>query len=582
MENIFVELALILFAAFVVSYIIKFFKQPMIVGYILAGVLISPFLIILGGSTSILGIFSEFGIAFLLFIVGLHLNPKVIKEIGFSSLVIGLGQVLATFGASFLISRYLLGFGFMASVYFGVALAFSSTIIVMKLLSDKKQLDSLFGKISIGVLIVQDLIAIGILMFVSSVALSGNKGGFGFVGLLTGLTLIALFFLFGHYILPKILRKIAKSQELLFLFSICWCFILAAFFSYLGFSMEIGALIAGVILSVSPYATEISAKIRPLRDFFLILFFVILGLKIQLSNIGAVIVDALIFSLVVLILKPFFLMIFMKLFGYTKRTSFFVGTTLAQVSEFSLIVLGLGIAVGNILPSELNMVVLTMIITILFSSYMIVYADKIYRKLSPFLKFFEKKNIRKRNKIKMGYDTILFGYNRVGYNILNVLKKIGKHYLVVDFNPDIIKKLNEFNIPALYGDVYDLEFLEDLNLKKLELIISTIPDLESNMLLLKSIKEVNRHAIIILRAQDVEDSLKLYGAGANYVLTPHFIGGEYISKMIKHSKSGDEDYSIERKKHIRMLKEILNNGHKISKIKKDKILKDDFTRYLKG
>jgi len=569
MENIFIEIAVILLVAFIIAYIIKLFNQPIIIGYIIAGIIVSPFLLKMGGSTEILEIFSEFGVAFLLFIVGLHLNPKVIKEIGISSLVVGLGQILTTFGITFVISKYLLNFGTTASIYFGVALAFSSTIIIMKLLSDKKQLDSLFGKISIGVLILQDLVAVGVLMFISSIAGSGHNGEIGFLGLLMGLALIGLLFLMGNYVLPGILKTVAKSQEMLFLFSICWCFVLAGLFSYIGFSMEIGALVAGVILSVSPYSTEISAKIRPLRDFFLILFFIILGLKIQISDFGKIIFNVLIFSGIALILKPLILMFLMKSFGYTKRTNFLVGTTLAQISEFSLIVLGLGLSVGHILPVELNTMILTLVVTILLSSYMIIYSEKFYNKLSRYLNFFEKKQIRKKADMEIKYDTILFGYNRIGYSILNTLKKIDKKYLVVDFNPDTINKLKKFNIPALYGDVYDADFLDELKLRSLDLAVSTIPDVETNKLLIESIRNVNKGAVIILRAHTIEDSLKLYKAGANYVLTPHFLGGEYVAKMIKHSKTGDEDYSIERKRHIKMLKDILKKGHEHPQVERN-------------
>ena len=376
MENIFTELAIILFVAFIMSYIVRRLNQPIIVGYIIAGIIISPFLLIRGGSTELIEVFSEFGIAFLLFIVGLHLNPKVIKEIGVSALLIGFGQIIATFGATFIISKFILGFSSVTSAYFGIGLSFSSTIIIMKLLSDKKQLDSLFGKISIGILIIQDLVAVGVLMFISSIADTGTNGLIGLEGIIRGIVLMGLLFVIGYYVLPKAMKSIARSQELLFLFSICWCFVLAALFVYLGFSMEIGALVAGVILSSSQYATEISSKIRPLRDFFLIIFFIILGLKIQISSIGTIIVNAIVLSLIALIFKPIVLMFLMKGFGFTKRNNFLVGTTLGQISEFSLIVLGLGLSTGHILPAELNTMILTMIITLLLSSYMIIYSSK--------------------------------------------------------------------------------------------------------------------------------------------------------------------------------------------------------------
>jgi Kef-type K+ transport system membrane component KefB/Trk K+ transport system NAD-binding subunit len=560
MESAFIQLAIILFAAFIVSYIVKAMKQPIIIGYILAGVIVSPFLIKAGASTDLIKIFSDFGISFLLFIVGLHLNPKIIKEIGISSLVIGLGQIILTFAATFGISKYLLGVSTTTALYYGIGLAFSSTIIIMKLLSDKKQLDSLHGKLSTGILIIQDLVAVGVLMFISSMTGKTKGLDIGVQGLIAGGALIVGLFFVGYFVLPRMMKEIAKSQELLFLFSICWCFILAALFSYIGFSMEIGSLIAGIILSSSQYATEISSKIKPLRDFFLIIFFIILGLQVQISNLSTIIFNAVILSLIALILKPLILMLLMRSFGLTKRTNFLVGTTLSQISEFSLVILALGVSMGQVLPEAMNTMVLTLVLTILLSSYMIIYSSKFYKLVSPFMKIFEKKKIRHRKKLKQEYDTILFGHNRIGYSILNSLKKMKKKYLVVDFNPDIINDLNRFGVPALYGDVYDVDLLEELPLDKLDLAISTIPELETNELLIEAIRERNKKAIIIMRAHTIKDALRLYEIGANYVLTPHFLGGEYVAKMIEHAKSGDEDYLQERNKHIHMLKEILARG----------------------
>lgn len=567
MDSTFFQLAVILFTAFIVSYIVRTLNQPLIIGYVIAGIIISPFLVDIGSSTEIIDIFSELGISFLLFIVGLHLNPKVIKEIGGSSLIIGLGQIILTFAATYFLSISVLGVNAMTAVYFGIALSFSSTIIIMKLLSDKKQLDSLPSKISIGILIIQDLVAIGVLMFISSVA--GSSQGNSLQGFLAGGVLIFLIFLAGYFILPKIMKGIAKDQELLFLFSICWCFVLAALFSYIGFSMEIGSLIAGIILSSSPYATEISSKIRPLRDFFLIIFFIILGLKIQISEIEKILFNALILSGIALILKPIILMGITKFFGLTKRINFTVGSTLGQISEFSLIVLALGVSIGHISNEALNTIILTLVLTILFSSYYIIYSTQLYGKISGVLSIFEKKKIKREAKIKKKYDTILFGYNRIGFSILNSLKKMNRKYLVIDFNPETIQDLRKFQIPAIYGDVYDMDFLEELPLESIELVISTIPELETNKLLIETLKEYNKKAVIILRAHTIEDALKLYDVGANYVLTPHFLGGEYVAKMIKHSKSGDEDYKDEKKKHVKMLKDILAKGSNHPRVEKN-------------
>lgn len=564
---------MILLIAFVVSYIVTLFRQPIIIGYIVAGIvaacIIETGYLSITGSSEIINTFSQFGIAFLLFIVGLHLNPRVIKEIGGSSLVIGLSQMALTFAGGFLASHYLIGYNIITSAYVGIALMFSSTIIVMKLLSDKRQLDSLYGKIAIGVLIIQDLVAVAVLMFASSMAGEANLTSFAVKSVVGGGALIGILFLFGYFILPRFTNSIARSQELLFLFSIFWCFLVAALFEFIGFSIEIGALIAGVILSISPYSTEISAKIRPLRDFFLIIFFIILGLNLNLSGIRSVILNAAILSLIALMLKPLILMALMALFGYTKRNNFMLGTTLAQISEFSLIVIAMGVALNHITPEVLSTLTLTAIITITLSTYMIDYSTEFYNKISNIISVFERKKIRKERKIKKDYDAILFGYNRIGFNILRSLKKIKKDYLVVDFNPDTINDLRKFRIPCLYGDGYDSELLNELPLEKVKLIISTIPEYEINFLLIEHLRRANSNAIIIVRAHHIEDALKLYRKGASYVLTPHFLGGEYIAKMIRDDKADSKKYAAEKENHIKTLKRMLKLGHRHPEVERN-------------
>jgi len=560
MEEIFIQLALILFTAFVVSYIVRLFKQPIIIGYIIAGIIISPFILMSGITSDVIRIFSDFGIAFLLFIVGLHLNPKIIKEIGGAALLIGGAQIILTFILGFAVSTFVLGYATVPSVYIAMALAFSSTIIIMKLLSDNGKLDSLPGKISIGILILQDLVAIAALMFISSFSNGGDFSSFALQSVLTGVGLLIVVSLVGFVAIPRITKSVARSQELLFLFSICWCFIVAALFAYFGFSLEVGALIAGVVLSVSPYSVEISAKIRPLRDFFLIIFFIILGLNMPVDKISTIIYPALILSLTVLIGKPLILMTLSAFFGYTKRTNFLVGTTLAQISEFSIILLTLGLAVEHITKEVLSIVALTLVITIIASSYMISYSGQLYDKVSGWISIFERKGAKKESKKKMKVDAILFGYNRIGFSILRALKKIGKKYLVVDFNPDVISSLTKFKIPCLYGDSYDADLLNELPLEKMHLAVSTIPDYETNCLLIESIRAKNEKAIIIVRAHQIEEALELYKKGASYVLTPHFLGGEYVANMIADLSTKMRGYKKEKDKHIKMLEERLGRG----------------------
>lgn len=569
MEEIFIQLAIILFIAFVISYIARLFKQPLIIGYIITGMIIGPFIIYSGVSKEITDIFSHFGIAFLLFIVGLHLNPKVIKEIGIASLLIGLAQIILTFGATFLVSLKLLGFDAMTSAYAGIAIAFSSTIIIMKLLSDEGQLESLYGKISIGILIIQDLVAVGVLIIISSLSGGADFGFFTTNGLLMGGGLVFILLLVGFFVLPFLTKNIAKSQELLFLFSICWCFIVAALFSKFGFTIEIGALVAGVILSVSPYSIEISSKVRPLRDFFLIIFFIILGLSIQISNIGSVIVAAIVLSLISLIFKPLILMIMMALFGYTKRNNFLVGVTLSQISEFSVIILTLGVAVGHLTSEILSTIALTLIITIILSTYMIIYSEKIYLKISKHLSIFERKKIKESKFIDDEYEYILFGENRVGFSIMQSFIKMKKNYLIVDFNPQRVKGLLSKKINCIYGDLSDSDFLDSLKIDKAKLIVSTVPEMEINLVLINKIRKKLKNAIVIVNARQISDAFELYKAGADYVILPHFLGGEYTAKIIEEFGDSKAKYRREKKKQIENLKERLRGGQRHPDVEKD-------------
>jgi Kef-type K+ transport system membrane component KefB len=436
--------------------------------------------------------------------------------------------MILTFLLGFLVS-FALGFSILSGIYIGIALAFSSTIIVMKLFSDKKQLDSLHGKISAGILMIQDLTALIILMIISSTSNSSGLGTSGIWNLLIGFLVIVLISIVGFFLIPKITNNLAKNLEILFLFSIVWCFAIIAIFTYFGFSIEIGALIAGIILSVSPYSIEISSKIRPLRDFFLIIFFIILGLSVEVSQIPPIIFYVIIFTIIASVLKPLILMALMASFGYTKRTNFLVGTSLGQVSEFSLILVALGVSLGHISPR------IAVII--------------------------EKEKIKKERKIEKKYDAILFGYNRIGFGILNSLKKIHRNYLVVDFNPDTISNLKKIRIPCLYGDVYDPDLLEELPLESVKLAVSTIPDFETNYVLIEEIRKINQNAVIIVRAHQIQEALDLYKKGADYVLTPHFLGGEYVSNMIKEEKTDKNAYTTEREKHIKMLKDYASQGH---------------------
>ena len=270
--TVFTEITILVAVAVLVSVVMRFLRQPLIVGYIITGLVVGPLFLNLVKSPETLNLFSEIGIAFLLFIVGLNLTPRVVRDFGKVSILTGGGQLVFTFIAGFFICR-LLGFATTTAAYLAIALAFSSTIIVLKLLSDKGDLEKLYGRIAIGFLLVQDFFAIILLFLLPLFSARQESGLVTAVIILRAVVVLILVYFIAAYLLPKWNRFLAQSQEMLFLFAIAWGLGLAAMFRGLGFSLETGALIAGASLSVLPSHDEIHARLKPLRDFFLVLFF---------------------------------------------------------------------------------------------------------------------------------------------------------------------------------------------------------------------------------------------------------------------------------------------------------------------
>jgi len=569
MFNPFIQFGLIILVVLGVSIVIRLLRQPLIIGYILSGILVGPFFLNLIQSNETINVFSEMGIAFLLFIVGLHLSPKVIKEVGKVSLATGIGQIVFTSLIGYLMG-VMFGFSAVTSIYIAIALTFSSTIIIMKLLSDKDALEKLYGKISIGFLLVQDLVAILILIVVSSLAGGAGTSNLLFLTILKGIVLVGILIPIGYYILPRLSDFFAKSHEFLFVFAISWGFGLSLLFLYVGFSIEVGALIAGVMLSISPYSFEISSKLKPLRDFFIISFFIILGSQMAFGDITHLMVPAIVFSLFILIGNPLIVMLLMGVLGYSKKTGFMAGLTVAQISEFSLILIALGVKTGSLTQEILSFVTIIGLLTIAGSTYMIIYSDAIFNKLSRFLIIFERKKIKEKDIPKKKYDYILLGYNRIGFSIVKAFSKVTKSFLVVDYNPKVVKELRDNGIDTVYGDVDDFEFLENLGIHKSLVIVSTIPEKETNQLVLDVLDRNKAKPIVLLTGRQIEDALELYHAGANYVIMPHFLGGEYTAKLIEIAKNNKKIYQKERSKELKILKERLSKGHKHPVIEKDK------------
>ncbi len=556
---VFNELAGILILATAVSIVMRLLKQPLIVGYIITGILAGPHFLNVFQSTEHIEVFSKIGITTLLFIVGLHMNPKVIKEIGKVSLLTGIGQVLFTTLTGFALA-IILGIERIAAIYISIALTFSSTIIILKLISDKGDLHKLYGKIAIGFLLVQDIVATIALLVISSLTQSQNTDLLPFSLQLTvkGLLLFVNLSIISMYTMPKISKFIASSQELLFLFSLSWGLGLASVFYILGFSVEIGALVAGVVLSMTPFAYEAGSRLKPLRDFFIILFFISLGSQMVFENIAELILPVLIFSIFVLVGNPIIMIVIMNLLGFKRKTNFMTGIAIAQISEFSLILATVGFNAGHIDQRTLSIITMVGLITIPASTYLIYNSDFLYQRFEKFLKLLElRKNTKKENRGDDEiYELILFGFDRAGNDFVSAFKKLDKSFIVIDFNPESITKLEESGIPYRYGDAEDVEFLEELSLNKAKLIVSTIPDAKTNLLLTKFVHEVNPKAILIILTYDKKEAKKLYDAGATYIVVPHYLGAAHITNIINKLGLDLSGFKEEREKHYRHLQSI--------------------------
>lgn len=550
------ELAGIVFIATLFSILMRIIRQPLIVGYILAGIFIGPYFLNIYHSKDNIELFSKIGVAILLFILGLNLSPRVVKEVGKVSIIAGIGEVIFSAIISFGISS-ILGFNFLTALFIALALSFSSTIIVLKLFSDKGALNKLYGRISIGFLLLEDIAATILLVVIASFAHTADANlatMFGMLFIKSAGILLTLY-LVSEFIMPRVSIFMASSSELLFLFSITWGLGLSALFYVLGFSIEIGALIAGIMLSLTPFAYEIESRLKPLRDFFIVLFFVLLGSQMVLGNIFTLLIPTIILSFFVIVGRPVIVMVIMNLLGYKKRTSFMAGVTITQISEFSLILIGLALSLGYVTKTTSSLVTMVGLITITISTYIIMYSEEIYTRVEKMLGIleFRKPKDNEKGGGSQAYDILLFGYDRVGQDFLRVFKKLEKKFLVIDFNPKSIKVLTEANIPFRYGDAQDIEFISELNLSKVKMAVSTIPDFKTNMLLVGKIRDGSPNAIIIVISHDAEDTEELYEKGATYVIMPHYLGARFATNMIGKFGFDKKGFEDERDKHLEHL-----------------------------
>ncbi len=531
-ENFFLQLSILLGLTVSIAFVMRLLRQPLVVAYIAAGLVAGP-LFLQGVASEQISwhAFAQFGIVLLLFIVGLSLNFDYIKRVGKEVLIGGTVQFFITALVGFGVMR-LFGFSVLPALFIGVAITFSSTIIVVKLLVEKKDLETVYGQYSVGLLLVQDVIAILLLIILNTV----NTPGVWPVAVamtLGKMTILGLVIIFlSKKILPWIMNQVATSGEMLFIFTIAWCFGVASLVYMLGFGVEIGAVIAGLSLGSSPYQSEISSRLRPLRDFFIVLFFIVLGSELHLDNLMSVLGPGLILSAFVIIVQPMILYIVMRRLGYKRRSAFLAGVTAAQVSEFSFILVFKGQELGYLQGSELGLLTLIALITIFISSYLITYNNQLYHFLRPIFDALGKENNEEAQASKPLVSVWVLGYHRIGWKICDELEAKKIPFAVIDFNPQTIKKLRLRGITAYFGDISDIEFLETLPLTTAKIIVSTVPEFEDQKTVIHYVRKYSHDPIIIANLHHARDIGSLYSAGANYVMLTHLLGGQWLSEII--------------------------------------------------
>ena len=551
-QSIFYQLSLVMVITAVVSLIMRFFRQPLIIGYIISGFLVGPTLLGIVHDHEAFESFSQIGISLLLFIIGLGLNFGVIKDTGKPVFVAFLVKALGVGGLGYFASS-MLGFGGQEALIVAVALLFSSTIVVVKALTDKKEHSRLYGQIAIGILLVEDIAATLALLFVSSSGGGTSSSDDVILLVAKGVLLASGLVIIGGYIMPKMSRMFASSQELLYVFALAWAFGVASVFSWSGFSLEVGALFAGVALAHLPYVQAIASRLKPLRDFFIVLFFIQLGEELGMVSLSDSLIPALIFSAIIIIVKPLLIMGSLGFLGYTKQTSFKTAVHLAQISEFSIVLIVLAVSNGLVDRELTTIVALTALITIGISSYLIKYDDRLFAYFSTWLSVFERSSTKKELRELGHYPLMLLGYSEGGNSYVKTFRQMKKRYIVIDYDPDIVESLERQHINHLYGDVTDIGLLEEIGIHRSELIISTIGVAATNHMLATHITKANKDAIFICRAATFEEAESLYKAGAAYVLMPHYIGDEHINQFLKRNGSSKKAFAAYRSKHLTTL-----------------------------
>jgi len=537
------QFGLLFLIVVVCSFIIKLLRQPIIIGYVISGIIFNIYLVNANFNGEQIIILAELGITFLLFLMGLEFDLKSLKYLGKDILITTTVQSIAFFALGYVIGSSF-GFSRVASVYLAILFMFSSTLLVAKWLEDKKETSTLHGKITLGTLIVQDLFAI---IALTTLNVLQEKAIVKIIlAPFKGLLLILLGIFLARYILNRPLRFASKYPELLFVFSLGVCFLFVEIAPLLGYSGTIGAFIAGVTLANTIYKSDILGRLKPLIVFFNMLFFVGLGFQMNFQiNLRFILLVLLLLG-VGLIVKPFISYFTFKRRGYDLKSSFTSSIHLAQFSEFGIIIIAQGVFTGVIGKEMTSIAITTVILSMIFSSYFIKYDATIFAVVEKQLRFIDR-FFRKRKiyntVMERGANIIFFGYYDLSKELYQKFDVMGKKVVVIENDPENIGLLKKENIPYLYHSVSNPEFFNHFSCEAAELVVSSLMDVEENKSIIAHVKKMNPQAAVIATAKNIRDSLALYEANADYVIYPMLVNEQHVSVLL-------EDYTTDINKVI--------------------------------
>ena len=518
-------------------------KQPVILGYIIAGIIV--------GETEGLGLITteqvepiaELGLILLLFMIGLEIDLKKLGRAGSAIVSAGVGQFLVCVALGlgfFTLLGFGLGGGELSAAYLAVSAALSSTTIVVKLLYDKGELDTNAGRITLGVLVFQDIWAI--LFLALQPELRDPSAITLLVSLAKGAGVVAFALAASRWVLPIVFRSIAKVPELMVLGALAWCFGIVLVSGALGLSLEMGALIAGVALSTFPYNLDVIAKVVSLRDFFITLFFVTLGTKIPRPDGGTVLL-ALATSGFLIASRFLSLVPLLRVTGADNRLSVIPAINLSQISEFSLVICTLGVRMGHIDTRVLAVVVLTLVLTSVVSTYGITYNQQLLALLKPVLERIGLRDPESHGHAEdhaIARPIVFLGFARQASSLLEELLRerpdLAHEVAVIDFNPTVAEELRKRGVLAVYGDISHLDTLHHADVPHARVVVSTLPDEvlvgTTNVRLLRQVKAMAPDARVIVTADVIEQARELYAEGASHVFVPRLAGARELVPVV--------------------------------------------------